>query len=71
MYENWTKFAGLRQEEEKNLPDGSWVVFFVCFVLFLQIFSVYFFSVGVNIHSSSKKKKVSILPQPPTVFLDY
>lgn len=52
MYENWTKFAGLRQEEEKNPPDGSWVVLFVCFVLFLQIFSVYFFSVGVNIHSS-------------------
>lgn len=52
------KTAGLRQGEEKNSPGGSCVV---C----LQICSVYFFSVGVNIHSSllEKKKHVSILRQ--------
>lgn len=44
------KTAGLRQDEEKNSPGRNCVV---C----LQIHSVYFFSVGVNIHSSLLAKK--------------
>jgi len=44
------KTAGLRQDEEKDSPGGSCVA---C----LQICSVYFFSVGVNIHSPLLAKK--------------
>lgn len=44
------KTAGLGQDEEKKSPGESCVV---C----LQICSVYFFSAGVNIHSSLLAKK--------------